>query len=141
MSDFASERELLAPLFNWLDSTGRLRADSIAVEEFRWFGRRIDLATLTVSRSTTAFELKLDSTRSAIRQAAYNRLSFDRSYIVTAAQPGRRNLELAAQVGIGVIVVNGAGARVVLRSPVTPTNPGLRSKLLQTLGELRHVPV
>ena len=51
----------------------------------------------------------------------YNRLSFDRSWIVVSDVPHRFNLELAKENGIGVILVT-RNATVLVR-PVRQKNP------------------
>src|SRR4051812_3179939 len=99
------ERRMLRPLLLWLSKTRRIAPDTHLALELSWFGRRIDLATLTCTRRTVAYELKLGSLGRALEQASYNRLAFDRSYVVTESLPRPENLALAADFGIGLIVV------------------------------------
>lgn len=132
-----TERELLSPLIAYLTSSRRARFDTLIVEELPWNGRRVDLATLTASRNTTAFELKLRNNGRAIEQAAHNRLSFDRSYVVTATPPSIASLEEAHNASVGIIVVDveTMGAKVVLESPSQATSPIVRKRLLWKLRQ------
>jgi len=124
------ENRLLLPLVRWLIRSRRINPESRMALEFPWLGRRIDLATLTSTRRASAYELKLNGLGRAMEQAAYNRLAFDRSYVVTASTPRAENLALAAEHGIGVIVVHDEQTRCLLESPLLPPVPELRPSLL-----------
>jgi hypothetical protein len=139
MADYTNENGLMQPLVSWLKTTRRLRADTVLVSELSWFGRKVDLATLTRSRCMTAYELKLNSTKRAIAQAAYNQLVFDRTFIVTAVVPTERNLAMAAQAGVGVIYVNGKGPKIMLASGRSHPHPVLRRRLLKAIRGVAHV--
>src|SRR5438128_7516393 len=77
----AGEGRMLRPLLAWLNGTRRITPDTHVALELSWFGRRVDVATLTRSRRAVAYELKLGSLGRALEQAVYNRISFDRSYV------------------------------------------------------------
>lgn len=141
MAEFVSESELANPLVSWLRSTGRLRRGALLASELRWFGRRVDLVTLTRSRCATAYELKLNGSRRAIVQAAYNRLAFDRTFVVTAVMPSFANLATAADAGVGVILIprEGERPRVILGSSYYRIEPRLRRRLLTTIREVGRV--
>jgi hypothetical protein len=101
--------------------------------ELAWFGRRIDLATLTRARRTVAYELKLRGLRRALEQASYNRLAFDRSYVVTESVPRAANVELAAKHGIGLIIIRGGDISYLVDSPLHKPRPEVRARLLDQL--------
>ena len=108
MAESNGEARLVDPLLEWLQQRRRLRVDTIILHEFPWYGRRIDLVTLTCSGTATAYELKLNNNRRAIQQAGYNKLVFHRSYVVTLSEPTMENLKHARDFGVGFIVfVNG----------------------------------
>jgi hypothetical protein len=111
------EVDMIPPLVAWLKQTRRIRHDSVVVEEFPWLGRRVDLATLTISGRLTAYETKVKQNSKAIEQAAKNAQAFERSYIVTGTTPLKGNLRLANCLGIGVLVLENGGIRTVLESP------------------------
>jgi hypothetical protein len=127
------EARLLDPLLEWLRQTRRINADTRVAFELPWFGRRVDLATLTRTRRAAAYELKLDSLGRALEQASYNRLAFDRSYVVTGSVPRAENLALAAEQGIGLIVVRGGVISHLLDSPLRKPTPEVRERLLNQL--------
>jgi hypothetical protein len=131
------EARLLRPLLRWLWESRRINEGTHLSLEFAWYGRRVDLATLTRTRRTTAYELKIGGVGRALEQASYNRLAFDRSYIVSDSFPRRENRDLAAEFGIGLIVVRGDVIRKVLESPVQGVSKSVRSRLL---SELRSAP-
>ena len=83
MPEAMGEAHMEQPLLEWLERMGRIRPGTIVMRELFWFGRRIDLVTLTRSGRATAYELKLRHNKRAVQQASYNRLAFDR----------RRNVE------------------------------------------------
>lgn len=111
------EARLLPELFTFLRHSGRLRDDTIAVEELPWHGRRVDLVTLTRSGVLSAYELKLNNFGRVLEQAAYNQLSFDRSWIVVGGRPNEVNLALAERFKIGVISICG-GAKMLIPAPL-----------------------
>lgn len=135
MKQVLGEQQLLGPLLSFLRKRGRVRYDTIIAEEFPWHGRRVDLATLTASRRAIAFELKLRDNGGAIEQAISNRLSFDRSYVVTATRPGERHLGLARGSLVGIIVVNLDTLDVdpILKSPASTIPPSVRRQLLKKM--------
>ena len=112
------ESDMLLPLRQWLQRTGRIRRGSLIVEELSWQGRRVDVATLTRSGSSTAYELKIANNLRAIEQAAKNAHAFGRSYIVTATIPSPRTRRTAEQVGIGVLAFTGEKIRTIVRAPL-----------------------
>ena len=130
MAKTDSESSLTKPLIEWLEQCRRIRDDSVLALELPWFGRRIDLVTLTSSGRTTAYELKLCNNRRALQQAKRNRQAFDRSYIVTATLPSPRNRQLAEDAGIGVILVSGGEHVVICAAPLGAQYRPLRKKLL-----------
>ena len=111
------EARLLPGLFDFLRTSGRLRADTIVVEELPWHGRRVDMVTLTRSGVLSSYELKLNNFGRVLEQATYNQLSFDRSWIVVGRQPNELNLALAERFRIGVIVICG-GAKMLVPAPL-----------------------
>ena len=137
MDRFTTEKQLQAPLLRWLRETRRLRAGAEVFEEMSWFGRKVDLVTVSRSRRVVAYELKLNSFRRAVEQAAYNRISFDRAYVVTAAHPTAANLELAVEAGVGVLVITLQGVTEITPSPITRAAKELRKRLLAALHEVR----
>lgn len=127
------EGALLLPLLDLLRNRGWIRPDTIVRTELAWAGRRVDLATLNASGGTTAFELKLGSFQRVLEQAMYNRLAFDRSWVVVSAMPMPRNLAAAREHGVGVIVLD-ERMRVVVRAKRQPrTSAVVRARLLRTL--------
>jgi hypothetical protein len=133
------EARLLRPLVQWLRETRRAKPDTHIALELAWFGRRIDVAMLTRSHRTVAYELKLGGLGRALEQAAYNRLSFDRSYVVTQSFPRPENVALAAKYGIGLIVIRSGEVRLVLDSPIRRPAPEVRTRLLTKLRLARCV--
>lgn len=99
------ERALLPVLLRWLVATGRLRQQTSVVHELPWLGRRVDLALSTQKGITTAFELKIGGAQRVIEQAAYNRFSFHRSWIVTGTRPRDEGTRWARELGLGVILI------------------------------------
>ena len=126
------ERRLERPLLEWLRRSRRVREDTLVVRELPWHGRRVDLATLTRSGRTTSYELKLNGMLRALQQANYNRVAFDRSYVVTAAEPGEANRCRAREAGVGVIVVRKDGCLHIVEEPSreSPTRPIVRRRLV-----------
>lgn len=99
------EAALLPALMRWLVATGRLRPRTTVAYEVPWLGRRIDLALLTGRGIATAFELKVGRLQRVLEQAAYNRSSFHRSWIVTANRPRPESLGWVTELGLGLLVV------------------------------------
>jgi len=127
---------MLLPLINWLYLRQRIRAGTLVRTEFPWFGRHVDLVTLTESRLATAYELKLGALGRALEQASLNRLAFDRSYVVTASKPRPENLDLAAATGIGIIMVRKHKVEQVLQSPRIGRDPLVRKRLLEAIRKI-----
>lgn len=131
---YEREQALAEPLIRWLHQRGWIRHDSLVAEEVPWCGRRVDVATLNASRTARSFELKLTDNGRAIEQAAYNALSFDRSYIVTASYPRAANIDRAQAYGVGIIHVSPAGD-VTMVSPAADRDvpAAARRRLLTVL--------
>lgn len=109
------ESRMLPHLVDWLRANRWVREDSIIVREFPINGRRVDLVTMTRSGTMSAFELKLGGFGRVLEQAAYNRQSFDRSWIVVGSMPKPANISDASRFGVGLIVVSGSSPAVVVR--------------------------
>ena len=133
MAESNGEERLVNPLLEWLAQRRRVRCDTIILRELPWFGRRIDLATLTCSGITTAYELKLNNNRRAIQQAGYNKLVFDRSYVVTLSEPTMENLKHARDLEVGFIVIGHDSVKVLQESSTSPVRVTLRRQLLRTI--------
>lgn len=131
------ESELLTPLLRWLQRRRQLPSSACVVGELPWSGRWVDLAVLTPSGSTLAFELKLRHNARAIEQAALNSRAFDRSYVVTAAHPGQSNIAEAQSFGIGLVVISPGLERVRLIQAPTSASPSrvVRQRLRSTIRE------
>lgn len=132
-TSFHKEQLMLEPLLAWLKQVGRINDETHVATELPWFGRRVDVATLTKTKRTAAYELKLSGLRRALEQASYNRVAFDRSYVVTGSLPRAENVRLAADHGIGIIVIRGETVKEVLFSPPRLAIPELRARLLSQL--------
>lgn len=141
MRKSSGEAQLQEPLVEWLRQRRRVRHDTIILSEFAWFGRRIDLVTLTCSGTVTAFELKLNNNRRAIQQAAYNKIVFDRSYVVTLTDPTEAILKQARDVGVGFIVLKNDSVKMVQESATAPVPGTLRRRLLRTVRRKRELNV
>lgn len=124
---------LMEPLLRWLVATRRLRDEGGVFLELPWAGRRVDVVTVGKRLRTSAYELKLGATGRALEQAIYNRAVFDRSYIVVAHVPGPRSLGEAEAAGVGVVLVNGVGVRLLVESPVERPHAVVRKRLLASL--------
>lgn len=109
------EATLLPHLMRWLIATGRIRSRTHVAREVPWLGRRVDLALLTGRGTTSAFELKLGSLQRVMEQAAYNDLSFDRSWIVVGNWPKPDGLAWTERLGLGLIVIRPPSVRLILR--------------------------
>jgi hypothetical protein len=124
------EAALLPVLLKWLSTTRRIRFDSRVVCELPWYGRRVDLATLTRSGVVTAYELKLRNTLRAIEQASFNEAAFDRSWVVTATRPTDRNVEVAIALGVGILLARGDRVTVVTYASAGGRDGHLRRRLI-----------
>ena len=133
MTEANGEARLVKPLVEWLYRRRRARADTIILREFPWFRRRVDLVTLSCSGTASAFELKLRDNKRAVRQAAYNKLVFDRSYVVTASEPTEENLRRAHEASVGFILLTRDFARLLQESPASPVCNKLRRRLLRCI--------
>lgn len=133
MTEISGENKLEKPLLDWLERRRWLRGDAIVSRELPWLGRRIDLAILSRSGRTTAYELKLRNNKRAIQQAAYNKLAFDRSYVVTVSEPTNTNKELALQVGVGFILLQNGRTRVIQHSSQGLPEPTVRARLIRAI--------
>lgn len=127
------EARLIRPLVQWLRERRRVNTGTHIALELAWFGRHVDVATLTRSRRAVAYELKLGSLGRALEQAFFNRMAFDRSYVVTNSFPRHANVQLASAHGIGLIVIRGWDVRLVLDSPLQRPAPHVRARLLNRL--------
>jgi hypothetical protein len=115
----AGERHMLIGLLTWLTATGRLRHATHVALEVPWRGRRIDAATINSKSVSCAFELKRDASQRAFEQAVYNQLSFDRSFVVVPTCPTSTTLDLADELSIGVLQINGTAR--LWRAPGPPS--------------------
>jgi hypothetical protein len=123
------ERRLQAPLLTYLASCGWVRHDTLIVHELPWHGRHVDMVTRTREGSLTSYEFKLGSFSRVLEQAIYNRLSFDRSYVVVASMPRYQNVQLSELYSVGIIVVHQLYVECLLQSPPRRAEPALRARL------------
>jgi hypothetical protein len=134
------EAALLPALMRWLVATGRLRARTRVAHEVPWLGRRVDLALLTARGVTTAFELKIGRLQRVLEQAAYNRASFHRSWVVTGNRPKAEGLRWAHELGVGLLVVQGDDviplAAPGLHAPHPAAVKRLRAAILARAAEI-----
>lgn len=121
MTVMGGEARMLPSLTTWLERTGRLRQATGVAYELPWLGRRVDLALMTGRGVTTAFELKIGNIHRALEQAAYNRASFHRSWIVTGNRPGPDAVEWSRRLGVGILVVRGTETSIAV--PALPHRP------------------
>jgi hypothetical protein len=119
----------MVPLLACLADRRRIRSDSVVVTEMPWFGRHIDLSTLTSSGRSAAYELKVANTRRAVEQATWNRLAFERSYVVTTTMPRACMESLVVASGLGLIVLDGDRVKVWLESPVSQVEAAVRHRV------------
>lgn len=129
----AEEAQLLPPLLDMLARRRWISESTMVHNEFAWNGRRIDVALLGQRNRTAAFELKLGSFGRVLEQAMYNRLSFDRSWIVIDGLPRPSNLDYAAVNGVGVIAITGT-SRVLVQAQLQPVSSAVRKRLIAQLG-------
>lgn len=125
----SGELRLREPLLMLLERRRWIRPDTLIIDELPWHGRRVDLVTRTRSGIIVSYELKIGSFSRALEQAIYNRLSFDRSYMVVASMPRPENREMAAFHNVGIILIADFSAACILRSPHTHADPVLRQRL------------
>lgn len=113
------ESRMMPTLVQFLRKRHWVRSDSLLARELPVNGRRVDLAVLTKSQVASAFELKIGGFNRVLEQAVYNRMTFDRSWVVVSGVPRATNVAEAAKHGVGVIVIS-AGHPKVLVSPGQP---------------------
>jgi len=123
------ERRLQAPLLSYLEGRGWVHHDTLIVHELPWHGRHVDMVTRTKGGSLTSYEFKLGSFSRVLEQAIYNRLSFDRSYVVVAAMPRVQNFALSERYNVGIIIVDQLSVKCLLRSPLLRAERTLRDRL------------
>lgn len=134
------ESRMLPGLIAWLKNPGRTDEDALFVQEFPINARRVDLAVMIGSGQLSSFELKLGGFARVLEQAAYNQLSFDKSWIVVGSTPRAENLAAAREFGIGVIVFNSEYPEVLLHPGFPKTDRSLRARLHERMiriGDLR----
>lgn len=117
----------------WLRRVRIAQPGALLGEEVFLHGKRIDLVLLSRSGILSTFELKTSHTASVLHQALLNSLSADRSYVVTAVSPSKDNLEYAAEIGIGWLVIRDGRVRQVLRSRRQLPVPEARTRLLNRI--------
>jgi hypothetical protein len=66
-------------------------------------------------------------------QAAYNKVAFDRSFIVTATVPGSRARQAALEAGVGIIVVGAGGVQLIQESVARKADGMLRKRLIRKI--------
>lgn len=130
------ESRMLPTLIDWLTSIRWVRGDTLLLREFPVNGRRVDLAVLTRSGSLAAFELKLGGFGRVIEQASYNRLTFDRSWVVVESVPKKQSLDEATRFGIGVLLVRGAAVNLLARPGVANVDSHLRRRAAQRMRNI-----
>lgn len=128
LDQVSGERVLERPLLDFLHSLRKVRQDSIIVHELPWNGRRVDIATLTATGITSAYELKLANHSRVVEQAFYNSMSFDLSWVVVDRDLSRANFDSCAAAGIGIITVD-ERVRVSLPALRRSIRPEIRKKL------------
>jgi hypothetical protein len=128
------EAWMLEPLKDALRRRRWITNSSVCVEEFAINGRRVDFAYMSTGRRSSAFELKIGNTGRVLEQAMYNRLSFDRSWIVVDRLPGPLRRAEARRMGIGIIVVNSTNLISIHARPGEPQwDAHLHARLTQRL--------
>jgi hypothetical protein len=123
---------LLPPLLELLRRRRWISASTRVRTEFAWNGRRVDLATITSTGRTAAYELKIGSFGRVLEQAMYNRLSFERSWVVVSSVPRPANLAEAAEHGVGVIVLR-PDAQILIPAASQLILPVVRARLRRQL--------
>lgn len=133
------EAAMLPIIKEWLIRMNIVRKDTLCVEEFPWLGRRVDFVTMTKSGIICAYELKLTHTAGVIQQAAANRLSFDRSYIVSGSQLSYINSQQVKKASIGLFTIKGNNVKRIFGSPLLNTDPVVRNRLLSQVKKLGSI--
>lgn len=131
----SGEGAMFPNLMRWLIGTGRVRERTHVALEVPLHGRRVDVATMTARGVTSAFELKIGSLQRALEQAAYNRSTFHRSWVVTANMPKETGLDWARQLGVGVIVIKEDRVLPVLHPAPSKANPAAASRLVYSIAQ------
>lgn len=132
------EEVLLHPLLDLMWRRGWVNEDAHLRVELAWNGRRVDVATCTKTGITSAYELKLGSFQRVLEQAMYNRLSFDKSWIVVAGMPNPSSLLQAVENGIGIIIWDGSTMRVAAVAGRQPSNPRIKARLRMAFNRGRR---
>jgi hypothetical protein len=127
------ENALLPALIGWLIATGRLRSQTSLAYEVPWLGRRVDVALVTGRGVVTAFELKIGSLQRALEQAAYNRSTFHRSWVVTINKPRAEGLRWAVELGVGLLVVRDGAIAQVTTPALQQPHPVAVSRLREAI--------
>jgi len=130
------EAKLMPALMRWLIATGRVRTRTAVAHEVPWLGRRVDLALLNGAGVTTAFELKIGRLQRVIEQAAYNKASFHRSWIVTGNKPKQQGLVWARELGVGLLVVRDDSVSALVRPASQEPQPEALQRLQATIAAL-----
>jgi len=107
---------------------------AIVATELAWNGRRVDLATLSRSGVASAYELKIGSFHRVLEQAMYNRLAFDKSWVVVSGMPLSKNLEQAVENGIGVLYLSDR-LRVLSAAATQAVSRTVRQRLRSKFAE------
>jgi len=128
------EAALTPALLQWLIATGRVRSRTAVAHEVPWLGRRVDLALLNGNGMTTAFELKIGRLQRVIEQAAYNRASFHRSWVVTGNKPKPQGLVWAQEVGVGLLVVRRDSVSALINPIPREPHPEALRRLRATIA-------
>ena len=133
------ESRMMPTLVDFLRRRQWVRSDSLLARELPVNGRRVDLAVLTKSRVASAFELKIGGFGRVLEQAVYNRMTFDRSWIVVSGEPRAANVAEAAKYGVGVIVISSSCPRVLTRPGQPIFDRQARQRVVTKFDELRGV--
>lgn len=120
---------MLLPLIAGLKRRGWIGPGSLLAEELPINGRRVDFACLSRSGTLSAFELKLGDYGRVIEQAAYNALSFDRSWVVVDRRPPLARIDLAGRMGLGIIVVRADSSIQIVLRPVLSADLAMRRRV------------
>ena len=121
------------PLYGWLAATGQVDSSTRVVRDVPWLGRWIDLSTLSAEGTATAYECKLSKTFDAIDQAAGNAHSYHRSWIVMAARPRRKNLDLATQHNVGVLYLLDGHISILRDAPACNPDWDVAGRLVERI--------
>ncbi len=134
-------QQLVPGLMAWLYSSRRARDGANIYLELAWSGRRVDVVLESNTQTLTSFELKIGQTQRAIEQAIYNRHAFDRSFVVLGHKPDERNIDLARELGIGILVVVDDHAELVLDSPMRRPAAPIRRRILAVIEKSKPAAV